>query len=77
MTGELRDNPCKDCSERSVGCHSRCDKYREWRKIRDLMLEEEAKEKALSLAHSEMKQQAVMKSLRHKSKMSKYRGKNK
>lgn len=41
------------------------------------MLEEEAKEKALSLAHSEMKQQAVMKSLRHKSKMSRYRGKNK
>ena len=23
--------PCKDCAERQIGCHSACDKYREWK----------------------------------------------
>ena len=22
--------PCYNCQEREVGCHSRCDKYKEW-----------------------------------------------
>lgn len=23
--------PCKDCSDRTVGCHSKCKKYIEWK----------------------------------------------
>ena len=23
--------PCKDCTERKAGCHSACEKYREWK----------------------------------------------
>lgn len=26
------ENPCKDCPERSVGCHGSCDRYAEWLK---------------------------------------------
>ena len=25
-------SPCKDCEERHVGCHSKCEKYAEFRK---------------------------------------------
>ena len=32
----VRDKPpCKDCSERYPGCHNKCDKYKEWKKILD------------------------------------------
>lgn len=24
--------PCKDCGEREVGCHSRCESFRDWEK---------------------------------------------
>lgn len=24
-------NPCKDCTERKQGCHSQCEKYKEWK----------------------------------------------
>lgn len=23
--------PCKDCAERELGCHSRCERYQAWR----------------------------------------------
>ena len=23
--------PCKDCADRVVGCHSTCDKYKDWK----------------------------------------------
>ena len=23
--------PCKDCSDRTLGCHSVCDKYKSWK----------------------------------------------
>ena len=23
-------NPCKDCTERTIGCHGKCEKYAEW-----------------------------------------------
>lgn len=26
------DCPCRDCAERSVGCHGECEGYLEWRK---------------------------------------------
>lgn len=28
----MRVSPCKDCSERHLGCHDRCPKYQDWRK---------------------------------------------
>lgn len=35
--------PCKGCCERAPGCHSRCEKYREFRAI----LDEKCAERAL------------------------------
>ena len=31
------DSGCKDCTERTLGCHSRCAKYAEYRKKIDLL----------------------------------------
>lgn len=31
------DSGCKDCTERSLGCHSRCAKYAEYRKKIDML----------------------------------------
>lgn len=31
----MKNPPCKDCEERFVGCHSQCEKYKEWRSARD------------------------------------------
>ena len=28
----METSPCKDCTERQVGCHSTCEKYLEWNK---------------------------------------------
>lgn len=41
--------PCKDCAKRELGCHSRCDKYKEYeeerRQIRERrLLENEIRE---------------------------------
>jgi len=27
--------PCKDCKERSIGCHSKCEKYKEFKTAND------------------------------------------
>ena len=29
----MRDNvpPCKNCNERSIGCHCKCDRYIDWK----------------------------------------------
>ena len=31
----LNENPCKECGDRHVGCHSSCSKYKEWRAAAD------------------------------------------
>lgn len=32
MTNRLaKENPCYKCTDREVGCHGRCDKYKAWR----------------------------------------------
>ena len=74
MTGELRDNPCKKCDKHDEICHSVCLYYKEWREKRDLMLQEEAKEKARDIALSDLKTTGVAKSLRSRSRMRDYRG---
>ena len=30
MTNRLH-SPCKDCTDRAVGCHGKCDKYKDYR----------------------------------------------
>jgi hypothetical protein len=39
--------PCKDCSDRFLGCHSKCNKYGEWKqseqKIKELKVAEKRK----------------------------------
>lgn len=27
--------PCKQCTERKQGCHGKCARYKEWRRVRD------------------------------------------
>lgn len=39
--------PCKDCKVRSVGCHGRCRRYQEYRRI---LSEEVRKENAYKIA---------------------------
>lgn len=29
------DSPCYKCESRTIGCHSNCEKYQEWRKFMD------------------------------------------
>lgn len=44
MTGQMRDNPCKqDCPRRSSTCHTVCPDYAEWAKLR----REELKQRAV------------------------------
>ena len=36
LDSPIRDKPpCKGCIERNPGCHDKCDKYKEWKKILD------------------------------------------
>lgn len=40
--------PCLNCNERTVGCHSTCSKYKEFRKFKDEENEKIRKEKILN-----------------------------
>jgi len=31
----MNNTPCKECEERQIGCHSSCEKYKNFLKIRD------------------------------------------
>jgi hypothetical protein len=39
MTIVGKKPPCKDCTDRTVGCHSKCKKYIEW-KNKDIQVKE-------------------------------------
>lgn len=41
--------PCKNCEDRAPACHSKCDKYIEWRKVYDEKKEKADKEKRAHL----------------------------
>lgn len=30
-TTTMKENSCKDCQDRYIGCHSNCEKYKEWK----------------------------------------------
>ena len=36
--------PCKDCADREVGCHSKCEKYLEFRKECDIAREQKIRQ---------------------------------
>ena len=36
--------PCKNCKDRHQGCHSECEHYKEWSKVRDKVRAERMKE---------------------------------
>lgn len=58
--------PCKDCDERSVGCHSTCVRYKDWRKRKDVehdfILEAKLKEADIH----RYKKEAVKRIMKHK-----------
>lgn len=35
-----KEAPCKSCNERSVSCHSVCERYKTWKQEHDLKLTE-------------------------------------
>ncbi len=37
--------PCKDCERRSVGCHGKCDDYKEWKNKHDAVRQKERQER--------------------------------
>lgn len=40
----IKTAPCKDCEDRELGCHSKCEKYIEYKKYSNLKREEIIKE---------------------------------
>ena len=49
MTIVGKKPPCKDCPERTVGCHSKCQRFIEWKK-REVLLKEEKREVGRALS---------------------------
>lgn len=41
----MKSSPCKDCSDRYVGCHSKCDRYKAWSEAHERELEQTKKAK--------------------------------
>ena len=80
MGGLLRDNPCKHCvpPTRREGCHNEnCPRgWYEWDQEHKKLKEEEAKEKAVNVGLDGQRKSNILKELRHKSKMHKYRGRS-
>ena len=37
--------PCKDCKDRELGCHGKCERYQSWANDRERVRETERKEK--------------------------------
>lgn len=46
--------PCRNCIDRYLGCHDKCDKYQEFRAERNRMLEEKRKEREKNEAIDEI-----------------------
>lgn len=42
---KLNKAPCKDCTKRTIGCHSSCKEYQEWAKQKKEISEQLKKEK--------------------------------
>lgn len=44
LRNKYRKSPCKECEERKSGCHSTCEKYKEYRESIDHIKNEKKKE---------------------------------
>lgn len=60
--------PCKDCKDRFVGCHSSCDKYKEFRINLDEEREKTREEKKMIYALYENRTKRVEKALKKKNR---------
>ena len=69
----LRDNPCKGCQDREIGCHGKCQPYKEWREAYTNFKKEEAKERymhnSINRIHNESKDKKTTNNFRNKSKL--------
>lgn len=57
----MTSSPCKDCEHRHPDCHSECERYSEYSKIRAAMIEANAKEQDYMAVHSERVLKAMKK----------------
>lgn len=42
------ENPCKDCKDRHLGCHSCCEKYIKWSEEREKFLKKQTLQKSIT-----------------------------
>ena len=47
------DAPCRDCKDRAVGCHAKCERYMEWLRIRQEEKNAILANKAKDIAYAE------------------------
>ena len=57
----MKSAPCKGCEHRSPDCHSECERYSEYSKMRAKMIEAKAKDRDYMAAHSEQVLKAMKK----------------
>lgn len=60
----MTSSPCKGCEHRFPDCHSECERYLEYSKMRAKMIEANAKDRDYMAAHSEQ----VLKAMRKREK---------
>ena len=61
-------SPCKDCVDRTVGCHSTCDKYKQFADERKEYVRKVKACKRKEREYMEVKQTSIYKSLRNSGK---------
>ena len=49
----MTSSPCKGCEHRSPDCHSDCERYSEYSKMREKMIEARARDRDYMTVHSE------------------------
>ena len=60
--------PCKDCGDRGIGCHSTCDKYKQFADKRKEYVRKVKACKRKEREYMEVKQTSIYKSLRNAGK---------
>ena len=60
--------PCKDCGDRVIGCHSTCDKYKQFADERKEYVRKVKACKRKEREYMEVKQTSIYKSLRNAGK---------
>lgn len=60
--------PCKDCDDRAIGCHSTCDKYRQFAEERKEYVRKVKACRRKDREYMEARQASIYKSLRNAGK---------